>query len=265
MNKPPRVVVTTSWDDGDPHDTKLAELLSAYNLQGTFYIPFVYGERQVIDFAGIRNISQNFEVGAHAWHHVILSELEDHQLDKEIGMCKTAIEDIIDKPVTMFSYPYGKCNWRVRQKVIDAGFLGARVTKSFHLNVGNDLWQIPTTIFAFRQSHLNLMLHLLAQRNWNGINLLAEIGFQKTWLLRAYALFNKVITEGGVWHLWGHSKQIEEYGLWDELEALFSLVARNPQVTYLSNGALVQSLKENSLCNKMSHSTEKTREDVSIK
>jgi hypothetical protein len=31
-------------------------------------------------------------------------------------------------------------------------------------------------------------------------------------------LFDRVLKEGGVWHLFGHSWQIEEMGLWDDLK-----------------------------------------------
>jgi hypothetical protein len=34
-------IVTTSWDDGDPSDLKVAELLRARALSGTFYVPFI--------------------------------------------------------------------------------------------------------------------------------------------------------------------------------------------------------------------------------
>lgn len=34
-------IMTTSWDDGDPCDLKVAELLRARGLAGTFYIPLI--------------------------------------------------------------------------------------------------------------------------------------------------------------------------------------------------------------------------------
>lgn len=35
----PATYITTSWDDGHPLDLRVAELLSEYHLQGTFYVP----------------------------------------------------------------------------------------------------------------------------------------------------------------------------------------------------------------------------------
>jgi hypothetical protein len=37
----PPVIVTTSWDDGDPADLIVARILEERCLRGTFYVPIV--------------------------------------------------------------------------------------------------------------------------------------------------------------------------------------------------------------------------------
>ncbi len=41
------------------------------------------------------------------------------------------LEDALGRPVEMFCYPKGRYTQRVRQAVVDCGFLGARTTHVF--------------------------------------------------------------------------------------------------------------------------------------
>ncbi|MEM3433158.1 MAG: hypothetical protein QXP27_03170 [Candidatus Methanomethyliaceae archaeon] len=47
--------------------------------------------------------------------------------------------------------------------------------------------------------------------------------------------YEKVRVEGGVFHLWGHSWEIEKLGLWHLLEDLLRRIAGDPGVLYLTN------------------------------
>src|SRR5271155_4960277 len=71
------IVVTTSWDDGDRCDLRLAEMLSAHGMAGTFYIlvePFHAGRQlstqQMRDLA-----AEKFEIGGHSVSHRNFTEL----------------------------------------------------------------------------------------------------------------------------------------------------------------------------------------------
>src|SRR5437870_4578328 len=67
-------IVTTSWDDGDLSDLKLAELLNSRGLRGTFYVPInPYRGRPALDHANLRFLSSaGFEIGAHGVSHQYL-------------------------------------------------------------------------------------------------------------------------------------------------------------------------------------------------
>ena len=56
------------------------------------------------------------------------------------------------------------------------------------------------------------------------------------WLDLARGLFDSVLQEGGVWHLYGHSWEIEEFDLWDDLKQILEYVSGRDGVLYLSNG-----------------------------
>src|SRR2546430_8764527 len=41
----------------------------------------------------------------------------------------------------------------------------------------------------------------------------------QTWIDVGKKLFDEVLLKGGVWHLYGHSWEIQELGLWDQLRS----------------------------------------------
>src|SRR5208283_2264797 len=68
-------MVTTSWDDGDPFDLRVAKLLAARRIPGTFYIPLKGhvepGHRACrMSLPEMLELdSQGFEIGAHGVSH----------------------------------------------------------------------------------------------------------------------------------------------------------------------------------------------------
>jgi peptidoglycan/xylan/chitin deacetylase (PgdA/CDA1 family) len=237
-----KVVVTTSWDDGDPTDLKLAELLTEFGIKSTFYVATRNRERAVMEVSELRAISNYAEICAHSLTHADLRKLSNKELEKEIKGSKFALEDILGKQVQMFCYPKGKHNKRVRQAVLNAGFKGARTTKEFYLEPGDDAYQMPTTIMAFPLQSWVRLRHELRTGNYHALRVLWQKGIGLSWTEMACALFEKVLEHGGIWHLWGHSWEIEEYDLWDSLRALFEIVAHRHGVTYLTNAELVSNL-----------------------
>ena len=46
--------------------------------------------------------------------------------------------------------------------------------------------------------------------------------------------------KGGIWHLWGHSWEIDQLGLWDEFAQMLDYVCRRQDVLYVNNSDLPQ-------------------------
>lgn len=234
------VAVTTSWDDGHPLDVKLADLLYEYGINGTFYVTPFNRERAVIELSDLRTLSERFEIGAHTLTHPDLRRLDDKQLENEVADSRSELENVLGTCVQMFCYPGGKYNRRVLNTVAKAGFIGARSTKMFHVALGKNPWRMPTTVYCKPFPMWIWYRHCLKTQNWFGLRKLFNMGFQKSWRQIAYAFFEIVLKEGGIWHLWGHSWEIEEHNLWDELRKVFEVVSRRSDVMYLTNGELVQ-------------------------
>jgi hypothetical protein len=60
-----------------------------------------------------------------------------------------------------------------------------------------------------------------------------------SWLGIACAAFDRALKEGGVFHLWGHSWEIEKYGLWEKLERFFAHVKEQSETIAVTNSDLV--------------------------
>ena len=95
------IIVTTSWDDGDPSDVRLAELLQKYNVPATFYIPIDNVERQCLKPQEIREIADIFDVGGHTYHHVNLTQITLREVEKEIVDGKEELEELIGKKIVV--------------------------------------------------------------------------------------------------------------------------------------------------------------------
>ena len=236
-------MVTTSWDDGHPMDLKLANLLSEFGIKGTFYVAPHNTQRTAIGVQDLQELSKRFEIGAHTLSHAKLPNLSDNDLEEEICDSKIELENILGTSVHMFCYPWGKYNRRVRQAVVSARFIGARTTKEFYLNLGTDLYQMPTTIQCFPLPTWIRLRHEIITRNWHGLREFSAIGFRKSWVQLANCFFNSVLINGGVWHLWGHSWEIEEHNLWADLRVVLEGVANREGVSYFTNTQVIQQLK----------------------
>jgi peptidoglycan/xylan/chitin deacetylase (PgdA/CDA1 family) len=93
---------------------------------------------QVAELAALPDI----EFGAHAVHHRYLDELRDSELGEEIGPCKLQLEEITQRAVNSFAYPHGAYDKRVRQAVIDAGYVSAAAVKNAFSHPADDPYAI---------------------------------------------------------------------------------------------------------------------------
>src|ERR1700674_2726071 len=94
-------IVTTSWDDGDPCDLKVAELLRARGLPGAFYFAFRghHGGR-TLEPSQLRSLaSEGFEVGGHSMSHSVLPQLSSKEIAREVGIANNGLEDTLGEGV----------------------------------------------------------------------------------------------------------------------------------------------------------------------
>lgn len=189
-----KITVQTSWDDGCKLDLHMADLLLKYKIPATFYIPIM----SELDDSEVRQLAEDFEIGGHTIAHPVLTAIEYEDMEYEIWQGKKYLETIIKRKIKSFCYPKGKYNDAVIQEVRKAGFTNARTTDVFRTSV-DDPFRKGTTI------------HVYNRAEYNG----------KDWLEVALEQLKKVAREGGIYHVWGHSWEVEKFGNWQKLETLF--------------------------------------------
>jgi len=240
-------IVTTSWDDGDPLDLKMAELLRARGLPATFYFPFRgHHGRQTLTPDHLRSLaSEGFEVGGHSMTHSALPQLPSREIAREVATCRNRLEDILGQRVRMFCYPKGRYSASVIRHVKDAGYEGARTTRMLRQALDFDPLQMPTSLLAYPNIRKMYAKNLIKARNIRGLlDYVTQFICLDSSVSMGKILFDQVLEKGGVWHLYGHSWQIEEVGLWGDLKEILDYVCGREGVRYLTNANVLTFLPE---------------------
>jgi len=218
------MIIVTSWDDGYPADMKIADLLDRHGLTGTFFVCIENSEgRPVLEKAALRELDKRFEIGSHTYNHTQLNGIENKRIDEEIRGGRMGLEEILGHSVDGFCYPRGHVTSYAVKSLRKNGVRYARTIENFCLDVGDDQYRVPTTLQIFphkkqvyirnfiKRGHLKrrwgCFRHaMICGSLWDALDCIAEDCSRRD----------------GVLHLWGHSWEIEEYDLWQELDAYLS-------------------------------------------
>ena len=244
-----KAIFTTSWDDGHPLDARVAELLSAHGFQGTFYMPLSNREGLPVMPPGeMRRLGQGFEIGSHTLDHCYLKTVDAAEARRQIVGGKTQIEQILGQRVSGFCYPGGHYTLEHRHMVVDAGFDYARTVVNFHRMLPADPFCMPTTIQFYSHERSVFVKNLLKHSEWRRRGSLFWVAVtNKEFMPRLCALLDRVCVRGGVFHLWGHSWEIERFDGWRQLDSFLRYAAeRIPVEGRLNNRELLQYAAANS-------------------
>lgn len=143
--KIPRRTVAITFDDGYKNQYTYAyHILKKYNLPANFFIIInevgrrnKWGIRDRLSWKQIKEMRDSgiISFGSHCLGPEPLINIKLEQvIKKEISYSKKIMEEKLNQPITIFSYPEGKFNDKIRQLVIDAGYKLAVTTnpgKSF--------------------------------------------------------------------------------------------------------------------------------------
>ncbi|MBI2635372.1 MAG: polysaccharide deacetylase family protein [Parcubacteria group bacterium] len=239
-----KIFITTSWDDGHKLDLRVSELLTKYGLAGTFYVAINQDNRLSDD--DIREISKNHEIGAHTVNHPHLSVIRIDEATEEIKNSKIILEKIISKPVEMFAYPFGDYNEEIKRIVGSLGFAGARTVRDWTIETPGDSFEMKTTLHVYphplrpNTGSIRAGLRPFFDNIGGIIKYRISPKALFSWQSLARGLFDYVYKNGGVFHIWGHSWEIEKYGMWPELENFFKYISHRDNCIYLTNCDLLK-------------------------
>jgi peptidoglycan/xylan/chitin deacetylase (PgdA/CDA1 family) len=228
-------IVTTSWDDGDVKDLRLADLLYNYGVKATFYIPLQCDGISLMNPGQVRSLrSAGFEIGSHGLTHTPLTS--SPAPERELSESRTRLQDMLGEPILAFCYPLGQFNRQTAVLAEKAGYRMARTTVGFRMNGTFDRFQTPVSLQFYPHSRRVLLKHELKGKNLIGLGSWVGKWAMRTDLDKLASAMLDGIGEGpGVFHVWGHSWEVDRYGLWKELEDLLRLISHRPGVSYRTN------------------------------
>jgi hypothetical protein len=235
--------ITTSWDDGHPLDLRIADMLAKHGLPGTFYVPRV-AENGTMAPDQVRELSRAFEIGSHTLDHVVLTRATQQQARHEIAGSKSWLEDSTGLPCLMFCAPQGKYSRRHLEMVRNAGYLGLRSVELASLDSPRPkagLVLMPTSVQAHPHGPVAFCRNAVKRAAFGNLGRYIRHGRSTDWAGLAGSLLRRVIEDGGVFHLWGHSWELQQTGQWQRLdEVLGTMSELAHQAVPLTNGRICQ-------------------------
>jgi peptidoglycan/xylan/chitin deacetylase (PgdA/CDA1 family) len=236
---PTRLLVTMSWDDGHPADLHLTELLAKHGASATLYVPTTNAEgKPVMQPLEIRQLAQHFQIGGHSRNHVNLTQLALRAAAQEIISNKEWLEDLLGQEIHCFAYVRGYHNRRVRRLVRDAGFRYARTVTTLSDSFGPNRYLMPTTLQFFpHRDRVYIKNYLSGGPSLERLALLRAVLRGNGLLERLHEATEACLRHGGHLHIWGHSWELKEYDLWDDLDGFLTHL-RQLGANFVTNGAL---------------------------
>ena len=230
--------ITTSWDDGHQFDRRMADELAACGIAGTFYIAprcRELDESSRLADADVRTLSQGFEIGGHTLTHPHLTRIPDGEAWREIADGKTALESVVGRELTAFCYPYGDFGALHPEMVERAGYSVGRTIERFRTDAPSDWLRMGASVHA--SNYLTGGAQVLRRSR----SLRHAAGMWRNWDVLGRRLLEDAVADGGVFHLWGHSWEIEAHDDWGRLRQILRELAGADAVC-VTNGELVTRL-----------------------
>jgi len=234
---PARMLITTSWDDGHPLDLRVAERLARRGMRGTFYVPLRYHAVPRMSPSAMRHLhAMGMEIGSHTVSHPRLSEVNDDIAFREMRESRDALEDLLGEPVTSFCYPEGKLRPGLIGLAAAAGYTLARTTLAFRNSLAFHPLAMPVSMQLYPHSPAILGRHALLEGNFAGLAAwIGRFGCVSDPARLTARMHSDLRARGGILHLWGHSWELEQNGLWPLLDRVLDVIAREQGVEHVTN------------------------------
>lgn len=223
------MIFLSSWDDGHPKDLRIAALLHERGLLGTFYVPLSNSEgRSVMDARHIRSLAHDgFEVASHTRDHVYLNRVAPSQWSAQIQAGKDGLEQIIGRAVTGFCYPGGQRPWGIERILQSSGISHARTVENLRMDLRFDRYAVPTTLQFYPHRRSTLLRNIVKTPTSvvDKISLIGLIPKGDNAMACIPAIASACARANGVFHLWGHSWEIDAMGAWSHLAETLDYIA----------------------------------------
>lgn len=225
--------VTQSWDDGVTTDVRLIALLHKYQAKATFNLaPASYEATRtnthwhyedgpdvwMLARPELATVYQGFEVASHSLTHPNLTTLRPDQLAWELAESRRQLEELFQRPIRGFAYPFGAHNAAVRAAVRAHGYLYARTAipgPEYATPANPTPVNVPSVFPPPDPLAFGTTTHHLNPRFWDE--------------------FANTKIQGGVFHFWGHSYEFLTEAMWEAFEMKLAALAADPAVCWQTN------------------------------
>ncbi|MDB5085437.1 MAG: polysaccharide deacetylase [Bacilli bacterium] len=143
-SKLPQRPIIVSLDDGYADNyTNAFPVLQKYNQKATIFMVTGFAAQTInqmnhLDWDQLREMQNSgvIDIQSHSVHHLDMTQLSDEQLKHEVVDSKAELEKKLGKPVTIFCYPFGAYNDKVKKMLKDSGYLFAATTNEGAAAIG---------------------------------------------------------------------------------------------------------------------------------
>jgi peptidoglycan/xylan/chitin deacetylase (PgdA/CDA1 family) len=128
--------------------------------KGENVAPLMSGEQLLI------LIKEGFEPGGHTRRHTDLTAVSPEEARREVEAGKQDLENLLQRPVRSFAYPFGNFNPEVVEMVRKAGFTAARTVHTDNTHGLEDLLTLRCVKLNGRTPWLKFKYYLTALYHW---------------------------------------------------------------------------------------------------
>lgn len=182
--------MTISVDDGHPLDQKMAEILRKHGHRATFYWSKTNPKYEVMDETVMLRFVEEYpemEISQHTYSHQLLTKISRKEWEWEIVAGKMWHHMLFDVTPVGFAYPRGYLSPEIAQFLDEEGYRYARTVTCHN--------QLPESVKHF------------------------EIG-------GGYHFSHPEADYQNKDKAWGHSWELEKYGLWERFEDWLQTIPR---------------------------------------
>ncbi len=221
--------LTFSYDDGVNADIRFAELLSKYNLKGTFNINGQYVRDNTNDFHLSREqiqeniVSKGHEIAIHGEYHIAPGNVPAKDGIADALLCRRNLENAFAKIIRGMAYPdsgitrmkNGACYDEIKSYLKMLGIVYSRT-----LGGDNNSFEMPNDWYAW-----------MPTAHHNNSKLFEYLDEFITLKIPEY----HAACQPKLFYLWGHSYEFDNDNSWDRIEEFCKMASGNENIWYATN------------------------------
>ena len=218
-----------SWDDGALEDQKLFELHEKYEIPGIFFVPTRNREgRDVLSPEMMRKANSKYVTfGGHTENHTYLTEIPLEKVEPEILKNKVYLEDVLGYEIQDFCLPGGAYNSEILN-IVYRHFKTCRTADTMNFRYVEGV--LKPSVHFFPRGNKSLLWNATKHKSLSQLIYVAAHYGLPYFELIDHLVEREADKQESIVVIWGHSWELEENNLWEELENLmYRIKQKNPQ------------------------------------